>query len=141
MYGEQSISWSPKICSHELLESSATQQEKSMDASFTSIHIMFGLRVIQKLYQASSECARTCSRYSISTISCCCHRVAFYDLGTTRFHVGFKTPCDRPQSCPLSLNRTRNKNKNNISVTFRISVSEPTMEPTRRARATNILIM
>ena len=37
MYGEQSMSWFPKICSHELLELFATWQGKSIDVSFTSI--------------------------------------------------------------------------------------------------------
>ena len=37
VYGEHSISWSPRICSHEVLQPSATRQEKLIDASFISI--------------------------------------------------------------------------------------------------------
>ena len=37
MYGGQSISWLPRVCSHELLEPSATRREKSLDVIFISI--------------------------------------------------------------------------------------------------------
>ena len=54
MHGEWSISWLPRICSHELLESPATWQEKSTDASFIFIPCL--VRELYKLLGVSSEC-------------------------------------------------------------------------------------
>ena len=57
MYGKRSLSWLPKVCSHELLDSSVTWQEKWMDVKF-HLHILFGLRVIKTStsLSAGSEC-------------------------------------------------------------------------------------
>ena len=52
---EQSISWLPRVCSHELLKPSVSWQEKSIDVSFISILCL--VRKLQKLEGVSSESA------------------------------------------------------------------------------------
>ena len=61
MYGERSISWLPRVWSHELLEHSAPRREESIDASF--VRISDSVRELQKLEGVSSECT-----HSIKTI-------------------------------------------------------------------------
>ena len=53
-YGEQSISWLPKVCSHELLEASANQQVKSINVSVISMSR--SVCELKKFKQVSSEC-------------------------------------------------------------------------------------
>ena len=57
MYGEQSISWLPRVCSHELLEPSVPLWEKLMDV--VTLHIMFVLWVIQS----------TCENFKLSKVN------------------------------------------------------------------------
>ena len=46
MYGEQSLSWLPRVCSHELLQPFATRREKSIDVG-SHLHSMFSSQVIK----------------------------------------------------------------------------------------------
>ena len=54
---ERSISWLPRVCSHELLEPSVTRREKSMDVSFVSISCL--VRELQNIKWVSSEHAHS----------------------------------------------------------------------------------
>ena len=58
--GERSISWLPRVCSHELLESSVPRREKSIDVSFVSMSC--SVRELSKLEGVYIECTRSNSK-------------------------------------------------------------------------------